>query len=159
MLSMIPKTSFNNGLMILELTRPKCTIIKEYNERKCKPQGRKTTKVARPAKYHNWFTMGCWSQIQLAAKTVGLSMSTTGIVMELRKRDPIVFGEIRCTGVARWRKAIVGQMEDGRRIMPGHTNGGHKGILAKYLDLVTAIRHPWKRGGAHDTAKLDLLLY
>lgn len=149
MLSMIPKTSFKNGLTIAELTRPKRTIIKEYNERKRKPQGRKTTNVARPAKYHNWFTMGCWSQIQLAAKTVGPGMSTTGIVRELRKRDPIVFGEIRRTtvenwidrsmGVARWKKAIVDRMEDGRGNMPGHTNGGRKGILAKYPDLVSVI--------------------
>jgi hypothetical protein len=146
---MIPKTCFKDGLTIAELTRPKRTIIKEYNERNRKPQGRKKKNATRPAKYCNWFTTACWSQIQLAAKTVGLGMSTTGIVRELRKRDPIIFGNIRRTtvenwidrsmGVARWKKSVVDRMAYGRGNMPGHSNGGRKGILARYPDLVTTI--------------------
>jgi hypothetical protein len=149
MLSELPKTSYTNGLTIAELTRPKRTIIKEYNERKRKPQGRKKKNVTRPAKYCNWFTTGCWSQILLAAKTVGHSMSATEIVRELQKRDPIVFKAIRRTtvenwidrsmGVAKWKKAIIDRVERGRGNMPGHSNGGRKGILARYPDLVTTI--------------------
>ena len=146
---MIPKTVFEDGLTIAELTRPKHTIIKEYNERRRKPQGRKKKNVSRPAKYCNWFTIGCWSQNQLAAKTVGPGMSTTGIVRELRKRDPIIFADIQRTtvenwidrsmGVARWKKSVVDQMEHGHGNMPGHSNGGRKGILARYPDLATTI--------------------
>ena len=76
-------------------------------------------------------------------------MRATEIVRELQKRDPIIFGTIQRTtvenwidrsmGVAKWKKAVVDRMEHGHGNMPGHSNGGRKGILARYLDLVTMI--------------------
>ena len=81
-------------------------------------------------------------------------MSATEIVRELRKRDPIFFEKIQRTtvenwidrsmGIARWKKAVVDQMENGHGNMPGHGNGGCKGILARYPDLVTTIRSQLK---------------
>jgi hypothetical protein len=48
---------------IPELTRPARSILEKHKSKTQKPQGRKATKTIRPAKYHNWHTPACWSQI------------------------------------------------------------------------------------------------
>lgn len=128
---------------IPELTRPARSILAKHKSKTRKPQGRKATKTTRPAKYHNWHTPACWSQILLAGKEVGWEMSATEIVRALKRRDPIMFAGIqrstvnswidRSGPVPRWKATALAPMENGTSNEPGHTNGGRRGILVSFL--------------------------
>jgi hypothetical protein len=58
---------------IVELTWPARALKEKIKAKNKKPQGRKRIHQARSAKYHNWHTPFCWSQIQLAAKKSGMA--------------------------------------------------------------------------------------
>jgi hypothetical protein len=64
-----------------ELSRPGRALKRKFKAGNRKPQGRKQKLPLRPAKYHNWFTPFVWSQIQIAAKKVGWTMSASEIVV------------------------------------------------------------------------------
>jgi hypothetical protein len=141
---------------VAELTRPGRAILKKHKEKSRKPQGRKKKKhVERPAKYHNWHTPACWSQVLLAAKEAGPRMSATEIVKSLKRRDPVIFAGISRTTVESWinRSAdppcwinsIITRMRDGTGNMPGHNKGGRRGILANYPNLVNDIKAELRR--------------
>lgn len=129
--------------MIPELTRPARTIIMKYKAKNRKPSGRKLTKAPRPAKYHNWHTPAAWSQIELAAKEAGPTMSASVIVAILKKRDPVFFARIRHSTIndwidrsgprARWTDAVQERIKSKTGNEPGHTKGGRRGILVKML--------------------------
>ena len=122
---------------IAELTRPARAIKEKIRSAKKKPQGRKRVNEARPAKYHNWHTPFCWSQIKIAAKQVGWRMSASAIVHALNHMDRDTFAAISRTTVdswidrkgpkPRWSDAVLKKVEQGND--PGHNKGGRRGIL------------------------------
>ena len=69
---------------IAELTRPARALKAEIRNKNRKPQGRKKIYATRPAKYHNWHTPFCRSQILLAVKEVGWRMGASDIVRALK---------------------------------------------------------------------------
>lgn len=134
---------------IAELTRPARQIRSKLKEKTWKPQGRKKTHVARPAKNTNWLTPFCWTQIVLVAKQVGSGMSASAIAKGLRVRDPITFAKISRTTIdawidrppglkPRWKDKVLCRVEDGNS--PGHNKGGRRGVLAPYPEVVEAIK-------------------
>jgi hypothetical protein len=122
---------------IAELTRPARGLKGKIHAENQKPQGRKKKNKPRAAKYNNWLTPFCWTQIVIAAKQVGRSMGATDIATRLKKRDPVTFGRIsrntieswidRSSGNPRWKDSVLRQVEDGNS--PGHDKGGRRGIL------------------------------
>ncbi|KAF8232946.1 hypothetical protein L208DRAFT_1269528, partial [Tricholoma matsutake] len=77
-------------------------LRKKIKDRTRKPQGTKQKKVARPAKYVNWFSPLCWSQINTVAQIVGWKMSVGDIVHELQKQNPDTFGKLNQSMVRGW---------------------------------------------------------
>lgn len=75
-----------------ELTRPARELKKKLKGLNRKPQGRKLKHGPRLAKYHNWLTPFCWTQIAMVTKKVGWSASD--IANGLKKLSPVVFGGI-----------------------------------------------------------------
>lgn len=124
---------------IAELTRPARSLKEKIRAKNKKPQGRKRLHEARPAKYHNWHTPFCWSQIQLAAKQVGWRMSSSAMVSALRRMDPDTFAGISRTTIEawidrtgdkpQWRNTVLQKVEQGNN--PGHTKGGRRGVLVR----------------------------
>jgi hypothetical protein len=94
----------------------------DYSPKK-NPKGRKRKNEPRPAKYHNWHTPFCWSQIKIAAKQVGWKMSASAIVRALNRTDPETFAGISRTTVEawidrkgpkpRWSDAVLKKVEQG----------------------------------------------
>jgi hypothetical protein len=137
---------------IAELTRPARALKQKINTKNKKPQGRKKIHEPRPAKYHNWHTPFCWSQIQLAAKKVGWKMSSSAMVTALRRMDPDTFAGISRTTIEgwidrtgdrpQWRDAVLQKVEQGND--PGHNKGGRRGVLvhhsAKCMDIFSLNR-------------------
>jgi hypothetical protein len=87
---------------IAELTRPARALKEKIRSAKKNPKGRKQINEARPAKYHNWHTPFCWSQIKIAAKQVGWRMSASAIVCALNRMDPDTFAGISRTTIDSW---------------------------------------------------------
>jgi hypothetical protein len=122
---------------IVELTRPVRALKEKIRSVKKSPKGRKRKNKARSAKYHNWHTPFCWSQIKIAAKQVGWKMSASDIVRALRRMDPDTFAGISRTTVEgwidrkgpkpQWSDAVLKKAEQGND--PGHSKGGRRGIL------------------------------
>lgn len=114
-------------------------IIAKYMARNRKPQGRKQTNKARPAKYQNWHAPACWSQVLLAAKESGWKMSAFEIVRSLKRRDPVIFAGItretvkswidRSGDKPRWTDTVLARMAARTGNEPGHSKGGRCGIL------------------------------
>lgn len=77
-----------------ELTRPARELKEKIRAKNRKPQGRKRIHEPRPAKYHNWLTPFCWTDIVIVAKQVGWRMSSSEIANGLKKRNPDTFGKI-----------------------------------------------------------------
>ena len=136
---------------VAELTQPGRVILKKHKEKSRKSQGRKKKgHVERPAKYHNWHTPACWSQILLATKEAGPQMNAIEIVKSLKQRDPVIFAGISRTTVNSWinrssdppcwTDSIITRMRDATGNMPGHNKGGQRGILANYPNLVNDIK-------------------
>ena len=136
---------------VAELTQPGQVILKRHKEKSRKSQGRKKKgHVECPAKYHNWHTPACWSQILLAAKEAGPQMSATEIVKSLKWCDPVIFSGISRTTVDSWinhsshppcwMDSIITHKQNGMGNMPGHNKGGWHGILANYPNLVNDIK-------------------
>ena len=122
---------------IPELTRPARNLKEKMHAHSHKPQGQKLKHKPRPAKYHNWLTPFCWTQIVIVVKQVGWRTSTTDIVNRLKKHDPVTFSQInrstiegwidRSSGKPQWKESILRQVVDGNS--PGHNTGGRRGIL------------------------------
>jgi hypothetical protein len=122
---------------IAELTRPARDLKGKIHTQKRKPQGRKQTHKPRPAKYNNWLTPFCWTQIVVVAKQAGRSMGASDIAMRLKKRDPVTFAQIsrnmiegwidRSSGKPCWKESVLRRVEEGNS--PGHNKGGCRGIL------------------------------
>jgi hypothetical protein len=122
---------------IAELTRPARDVKGKIHAQNRKPQGRKQKNKPRAAKYNNWLTPFCWTQIVIAAKQAGRSMGASDIATRLKKRDPITFGQIsrntiegwidRSSGKPHWKDSVLRRVEDGNS--PGHNKGGRRGIL------------------------------
>ncbi|KIJ90294.1 hypothetical protein K443DRAFT_15356 [Laccaria amethystina LaAM-08-1] len=87
---------------IAELTRPARDLKGKIHTQKRKPQGRKQTHKPRPAKYNNWLTPFCWTQIVVVAKQAGRSMGASDIAMRLKKRDPVTFAQISRNTIEGW---------------------------------------------------------
>jgi hypothetical protein len=87
---------------IAELTRPARALKEKIASAKKNPKGRKRKNEPRPAKYHNWHTPFCWSQIKIAAKQAGWKMSASAIVRALNRMDPDTFAGISRTTVEAW---------------------------------------------------------
>ena len=124
---------------IAELSRPARALKEKERELHHKPQGRKRKNTPRPAKYKNWHTPFCWSQITLAAKRVGWKMSATAIAKELKRMDPVTFASIHFNTIdgwidqsgnkPQWKESILQRVEEGLGNSPGHNKGGRRGIL------------------------------
>lgn len=122
---------------IAELTRPARDLKGKIHAQNRKPQGRKQKNKPRAAKYHNWLTPFCWTQIVIAAKQAGQSMGASDIATRLKKRDLVTFGQIsrntiegwidRSSGNPCWKDSVLRRVEDGNS--PGHNKGGRRGIL------------------------------
>ena len=133
---------------IPELTRPARELKLKMRAEKRKAQGRKRIHQPRPAKYHNWLTPFCWTQISIVAKQVGWGMSASAIEDGLKKRDPITFANIRRTTIngwidrsgdtPQWKDSILRRVEAGNS--PGHNKGGCRGILSPYPEIVETIK-------------------
>ena len=87
---------------IPELTRPARELKEKMRAKGRKVQGRKKIHEPRPAKYHNWLTPFCWTQIAIIAKQVGWQMGASAIADGLKKRDPITFTKISRTTINGW---------------------------------------------------------
>lgn len=87
---------------IAELTRPAKDLKGKIHAQNRKPQGRKLKNKPRAAKYTNWLTPFCWTQIVIAAKQVGRSMGASDIATCLKKRDPVTFGKISRNTIEGW---------------------------------------------------------
>ena len=139
---MVLEDSTNPGLKkikgnIAELTRPARNLKAKIHGQNRKPQGRKQKNKPRAAKYHNWLTPFCWTQIVLVTKQVGWRMGASDIANHLKKRDPVTFGHInrntiegwidRSSAKPRWKESVLRRVEDGNS--PGHNKGGCRGIL------------------------------
>jgi len=126
-----------------ELTRPARNLKAKIHSKNRKPQGRKQKHKPRAAKYHNWLTPFCWTQIVIATKQVGWQMGTSDIANRLKKRDPATFsrisrntieGWVDRSGVKpQWKESVLRRVEDGNN--PGHSSGGHRGILVRVRPL------------------------
>ena len=122
---------------IAELTRPARDLKDKIHAQNRKPQGRKQKHKPRAAKYNNWLTPFCWTQIVLVTKQVGWRMGASDIAGRLKKRDPVTFGQInrntiegwidRSTAKPHWKESVLRRVEDGNS--PGHNKGGQRGIL------------------------------
>lgn len=100
----------------------------------CKPQGRKLKpkNIPRPAKYHDWLTPLCWTQIVIATKNVGWKMGALDIAKGLKKRDPVTFQKINRNTIEgwidrtgekpRWKDSVLRRMQSGDG--PGHNKTG-----------------------------------
>jgi hypothetical protein len=127
---------------ITELTRLARALKAEIHNKNWKPQGRKKIHTTRPAKYHNWHTLFCWSQILLAVKEVGWRMGASDI-RALKRRDKDTFAGITRSTVnewidwkgkkPKWTAAVLKKVERGNN--PGHNKGGRQGILVCLKDL------------------------
>ena len=133
----MPPPFQSQGKSLAELSRPARELKKKIKDKTRKPQGAKPKKVARPAKYVNWFSPLSWSQIEAAARVVGWMMSSGEIVRELQKRNPDTFGRLNQSTVRgwidrsgdrpRWSDAVLARIPKGND--PGHQKGGRRGIL------------------------------
>ena len=122
---------------VAELTRPARSLKETIHTKNRKPQGRKQKNKPRPAKYHNWLTPFCWTQIVIATKQVGWRMGASDIAKKLKSQDPVTFDKIsrntiegwidRSGSKPRWKESVLRRVEDGNN--PGHSNGGRRGIL------------------------------
>ena len=70
-----------------ELTRPARELKAKYQDQNHKPQGwkQKEKNKPRPAKYCNWLTPFCWTQIIAVTKEVGWAMGASDITNQLKK--------------------------------------------------------------------------
>jgi hypothetical protein len=128
---------------IAELTRPARDLKGKIHAQNRKPQGRKQKKKPRAAKYNNWLTPFCWTQIVIVAKQVGRSMGASDIAIRLKRRDPVTFGQIsrntiegwidRSSGNPRWKDSVLRRVENGHS--PGHNKGGRQGILVCFKGI------------------------
>jgi hypothetical protein len=122
---------------IAELTQPARDLKGKVHTQNQKPQGQKQKNKPCAAKYNNWLTPFCWTQIIIMAKQVGRSMGASDIAIHLKKHDPVIFGQIsrnmiegwidRSSGNPRWKDSVLQRVENGHN--PGHNKGGHQGIL------------------------------
>jgi hypothetical protein len=133
---------------VAELTRPAREIKAKMKAQNHRPQGRKKRLEPRPAKYHNWLTPFCWTQIVMVVKQVGWQMSASAIANGLKKKDPITFAKInrntiegwidRSSGRPKWKESILQRTAAGNN--PGHNKGGHHGVLSSYPKIVDTIK-------------------
>jgi hypothetical protein len=118
---------------VAELTCPARQLKAKIKAATKKPQGCKKQHESQPAKYHNWHTPFCWSQIEIAAKQAGWRMSSYDIIQNLKKMDSNTFTGISHTTVEswidhktsakpRWKDNIVKKILQGND--PGHNKGG-----------------------------------
>jgi len=124
---------------IAELTRPSRTYKDKEQEAHCKPQGRKQKNKTQAAKYKNWHTPFCWSQILTATKRAGWEMSAKRIAKELKRMDSTIFETIspntidswidRSGDKPRWKDSVLQRMDSLTGNSPGHNKGGRQGIL------------------------------
>ncbi|KAF8233019.1 hypothetical protein L208DRAFT_1268982 [Tricholoma matsutake] len=87
---------------IVELTQPVRDVKGKIHAQNRKPQGQKQKNKPQAAKYHNWLTPFCWTQIVIVAKQVGQLMGASDIAMHLKKRDPVTFGQISHNTIEGW---------------------------------------------------------
>lgn len=105
--------------------------------------GRNKTRTKNSARYVNWITPFCWTQIQLAGrktKTVE-GLSPSGIVKWLHCFDNPTFCRLskstvaewieKRNGIRVWKESILCRAKRGN--MPGHDKGGCRGILVSGL--------------------------
>ena len=142
---------------IAELTWPARALKEKIRSKKTNPKGSKQKNEARPAKYHNWHTPFCWSQIKIAAKKVGWKMSASAIVQALNRMDPNTFSDISHMTIEgwidlkgpkpRWSDAVLKKVEQGLGNDPGHSKGGRRGILVRNQYVKKKLRKTDKLSG------------
>ena len=138
---------------VAELTRPARQLNEKFKARIRKPSGRKRKHEPRPAKYHNWLTPFCWTDVVIVTKQVGWRMSASEIANGLKRRNPDTFGKInrntiegwidRSGAKPKWKDSVLRRVDDGNN--PGHNKGGQRGILVRprfliQLNLTTSSR-------------------
>jgi hypothetical protein len=99
----------------------------------------------KPARYVNWLTPFCWSQIQLAGRKTknAEGLSPSGIVQWLHCLDKSTFCRLRKStvadwiekrdGVRDWKESVLLRAKRGN--IPGHDKGGCHGVLVKRLNV------------------------
>jgi hypothetical protein len=136
---------------VAELTRPAREIKAKMKAQNRRPQGQKKRLEPRPAKYHNWLTPFCWTQIVMVVKQVGWQMNASAIANGLKKKDPITFAKInrntiegwidRSSGRPKWKESVLQRTAAGNN--PGHNKGGHRGgggVLSSYPKIIDTIK-------------------
>jgi hypothetical protein len=123
---------------VVEASRPAQQIKMKLKEKTRKPSGRKPKNTARPGQYTNWGAPFLWSCILAAQRKVGWSPQT--IVNELHRVNHDVFQHLSRSTVGGWIELVQGfhqwkphilqkRSENGN--MPGHSNGGRRGVLVR----------------------------
>ncbi|KAJ7934276.1 hypothetical protein B0H13DRAFT_2306007 [Mycena leptocephala] len=152
-------------MSVAEATRPNRAAENRMAEKKklkgYEKRGRKKMKERKEAVYHNWFTPLSWTQIERAAThpSVGRNMSASAIRDVLRRSDPVIFEKISHSTIdgwidrsgerPKWKESVLVRAEKAN--FQGHPNGGRRGALVNYPDVVESIMtrlHAIRNGGA-----------
>jgi hypothetical protein len=136
-------------LELAEETRPARLLKRKIKENTRKPQGRKAKNMSRQATYYNWFSPISWRLIEEAAKAAGWRMSATQIVRIAKTRNPAIFEDLSRETVRDWidRSGPQPRWSDSTLIrakagnIPGHANGGARGILVSSMSIVRRMTH------------------
>ena len=101
--------------------------------------------MKKPARYVNWITLFCWSQIETADQKTktGEGLSPTGIVQWLHRFDNATFSRLhkstvadwieKKNGIRVWKESILACAKQGN--LPGHDKGGCRGVLVSRCTL------------------------
>ncbi|KAJ7926601.1 hypothetical protein B0H13DRAFT_2265856 [Mycena leptocephala] len=112
-------------------------------------RGRMRKTVLKDAVYTNWMTPLLWPQIEEAARHPSLwpGMSASAIQAVLIKNNPTIFAKISRTTINSWidrrgekpcwSENTLARAEKGN--FQGHPNGGRRGALAQYPEIVESI--------------------
>ncbi len=133
---------------LAEQTRPKRKIAADMHAANKKPQGRPRLKEMQPAKYVNWHGPLLWPRIEAIVHyaSVGPGWSSRTIVDQLQRMDDVyaalshstVEGWIDRSGTSpRWSDRAL---EMARRGHTQTTNGGRRGVLAAYPEVVETVK-------------------
>jgi hypothetical protein len=141
---------------IAEMSRPAHEIREWYKAKERKHKHSKhnaattttacsETRMKKRARYVNWITPFCWTQIQLAGrKTKNVEgLSPSGIVRWLHCFDNSTFCRLskstvaewieKRDGVRVWKETILSRAKRGN--IPGHDKGGCRGVLVKWPNV------------------------
>ena len=132
-------------------SRPAREIQEQYKAKQRRHKQKAScdqTQKKKPARYVNWITPFCWTQIQLAGRKTGNGggLSPSGIVQWLHRFDNPTFCRLSKSTVAEWiekrdgirvwKESILSRAKNGN--MPGHDKGGCRGVLVSGLTLNVA---------------------